>query len=568
MIIRGRIFYSIFILFISTLLSAQTSVWSDSANFYLKNIKSQIPSTDSAQMAAADKAELYAIKSGNDSLVTMASYLKGVLYYYKGYHKVSNSYYFKALHSPEAANEPNLQYRLLNNIGINYDMLGEYNKSLSYYQKALEIEQKTENTEGRAQVRINIGRLYRITRDFEKSAYELSQALEYFKDNPDDYYLGLIYQNFNSLLIDQNGNEQEVLAAYDSAFYYYNKISYHHGILELYNNIGEYYKISGNKNAASNFFNKSLKQLEQQPERSTNPHILLNLAYLAFEDNDILTAIQKSEESYQIARAQGDLPQQVNALNFMADVYLKQNNTRKLYDAFNILNQLNDSINSKEKYEAFIELSILHELSEKTQQIKNQKLEIQNSKNRELVMISGLIFLFVLFLFIVYFLRFRHNKLRALYLKNIALIAQQEHIISQSDRIIELTEQNTENGQLEQLYLKTKRLIQEEKLFQNPNLTIDEVVGLLGSNQKYLSQAINQYHQSNFNAFVNSFRVAEAERLIIENKNGTYSLEQIMYKSGFQARSTFIAAFKKISGMTPGEFQKMDRENFDPENED
>jgi len=115
--------------------------------------------------------------------------------------------------------------------------------------------------------------------------------------------------------------------------------------------------------------------------------------------------------------------------------------------------------------------------------------------------------------------------------------------------------------QIGQIYQGIQDLFSSEKPFTDPKLSIATLVELLHTNQNYLSRAINEYSGMNFYHFLNKYRTGEARRLIEENRNYGLSLEKIMHKSGFRSRSVFIGAFKKFTGMTPGQFLKYSRKN-------
>ncbi len=547
--------YPILIILILLSLQSPAQNWQDSSSLYLNSIKNNLPSTDSIQFLTAEKAEQFAQKSGNDSLLCMSWYLRGVLYYYKGYHQASNSYYFKALHSPEAVNEPNLQYRLLNNIGINYDMLGEYNKSLSYYQKALEIEQKTENTEGMAQVRINIGRLYRVTKDYKKSHKNLMLALEYYKKNPNDYYLGLIYQNLNSLYIDSFSDKNEITSSFKQALYFYEKIGYSRGLTELFHNQGDYFRNTGQIDSVYIYIEKALNFNEKHKTHDNNAQLLLDLANLHYNKGALIKALQYAHESYQSAEEKKQIHQQINALQKIAEIGLKNNDTRTVFDALSRINILQDSLFREDKTQAFAEMSILYDVKEKNNKIEKQELVIKNQRIRESLLWLVSIFLGISLISVLLFLRFRHNKLRQLYQKNIELLEEHEKNLHYrlSDNITTIIKEG--QSEEENLFNRLQSILEEEKLFTNSRLQINDLAERLSSNQKYISRTINQNFGSNFNDYLNSYRVDEAKKLILAHKH--LSVDQIMHNCGFRSRSTFAAAFKKFSGMTPGEFRKI-----------
>ena len=115
--------------------------------------------------------------------------------------------------------------------------------------------------------------------------------------------------------------------------------------------------------------------------------------------------------------------------------------------------------------------------------------------------------------------------------------------------------------QIGHIYQRIQNLFSSEKPFTNPGLSIATLVELLHTNQNYISRAINECSGMNFYHFLNKYRTGEARRLIEENRNYGLSLEKIMHKSGFRSRSVFIGAFKKFTGMTPGQFLKFSKEN-------
>ena len=88
----------------------------------------------------------------------------------------------------------------------------------------------------------------------------------------------------------------------------------------------------------------------------------------------------------------------------------------------------------------------------------------------------------------------------------------------------------------------------------NPDLKIWDIVIALGTNRTYLSKVINEQLDSNFNDFVNSYRVKEALVRIKEEKLASLSLQTIAEMSGFGSVTSFSRAFKKNLGHTPTEY--------------
>ena len=77
------------------------------------------------------------------------------------------------------------------------------------------------------------------------------------------------------------------------------------------------------------------------------------------------------------------------------------------------------------------------------------------------------------------------------------------------------------------------------------------------SNPKYVSQTVNEEFCCNFNTYLNGFRVREACRRIIADESvRRLTMEAVAAEVGFNSRSTFIAAFKRETGLTPSEYKK------------
>jgi AraC-like DNA-binding protein len=105
-------------------------------------------------------------------------------------------------------------------------------------------------------------------------------------------------------------------------------------------------------------------------------------------------------------------------------------------------------------------------------------------------------------------------------------------------------------------YSDLQTLIVEKELFKDSLLSLKRLSKLLNVPEKQLSQIINKNAGTNFNDFVNGYRIEEAQRLIENNGQNSLNILQIAYEVGFNSKSTFNTAFKKFTGLTPSEFRK------------
>lgn len=107
-----------------------------------------------------------------------------------------------------------------------------------------------------------------------------------------------------------------------------------------------------------------------------------------------------------------------------------------------------------------------------------------------------------------------------------------------------------------QLEQRLATLMNVEKIYIQKNLSLDILSGMLHTNKNYLSQVINNRFHTNFNNYVNSYRVKEACTLLKQNNSEKHSVEYVGDCVGFSSRSTYFYCFKKFTGVSPVRFQK------------
>lgn len=185
-----------------------------------------------------------------------------------------------------------------------------------------------------------------------------------------------------------------------------------------------------------------------------------------------------------------------------------------------------------------------------------QTIKIVQSKKMNIMGILPLTF----FTFILSFSIFEITRTVILfYVSCIALISLIIIIIYLNYRK-QLIAENKEEIELDinfnEIELKLIEVMEKDKLFLNPKLTILECARAIKSNEKYLSNYLNQIHLSNFNTFVNNYRIEEAKKILISEESEKYTIETLAKMSGFNSKSSFNTLFKKVTGKTPSEYKK------------
>jgi YesN/AraC family two-component response regulator len=92
-------------------------------------------------------------------------------------------------------------------------------------------------------------------------------------------------------------------------------------------------------------------------------------------------------------------------------------------------------------------------------------------------------------------------------------------------------------------------------LYLKPNFSLEEAAKEMNVSKHVLSQYLNVMLGKSFTNLINEYRIEKAKELLEIESNLT--VEGIGYDSGFSSKSTFFSTFKKITGKTPNEYQKM-----------
>lgn len=108
----------------------------------------------------------------------------------------------------------------------------------------------------------------------------------------------------------------------------------------------------------------------------------------------------------------------------------------------------------------------------------------------------------------------------------------------------------------QELIIILEEVMEKEKPFLNPELTLNDLAKKLKSNSSELSSTINQHFNKNFNDYINELRIVEFIRLKALEENTNYTIEAVAYDSGFNSKSTFNRAFKKFRGESPAVWLK------------
>lgn len=197
----------------------------------------------------------------------------------------------------------------------------------------------------------------------------------------------------------------------------------------------------------------------------------------------------------------------------------------------------------------------------------NRRLAEEHAKRKIMIIVSLVTAVFVILLALYLMTVIRSRRKLQLYVKE--LYRKNRELIESEKRVRELREgshaASDEKYSSSSLTAPESRRIADSilkvmdntELITNPAFSIAELAERTGHSTKVVSQVVNETLGKNFRTLLNECRIREAcVRLLDTDTYGQYTIEHIAESVGFNSRSNFSVTFKKITGLTPVQFQK------------
>lgn len=123
-------------------------------------------------------------------------------------------------------------------------------------------------------------------------------------------------------------------------------------------------------------------------------------------------------------------------------------------------------------------------------------------------------------------------------------------VVSKEKSISEINEER--NKEIESL----KDFMVKNEPYLDSSLTIQDLAEQVEMPVKDLSTLINLYMDKHFFDFVNEYRIEKAMQILKDASQKELTVLEILYKVGFNSKSSFNTSFKKYTGKTPTDFRK------------
>jgi AraC-like DNA-binding protein len=491
-----------------------------------------------------------ALQNNVDSSIAKSSYALGLIFYYQDQNIVSAKYFQNALKQEYAKKNIDFSEKCLNNLGVNYEILGKLDKSLTAYQQSLKIAQKRKDAFGVAQTNLNIALLKSKAGDYE-SAINLNKiAQDYFLKVGNKENIGLTY--LNASLFYNNKDKAKAIENALKAEVIFENIKDTFNIIKSLYNLNKYHLDLKNEIKADFYFKKADYLSDMFQSYGFKSAILIRGIEMNIQKKNIPLArklLQQAE--YNLATYPNEeRKNELSAIKVRLNAY--EGNMDEFEKSFNRYVDETTKIivdNSNSDYE---EWSIIYEKDELTNSLEKLATENKN-KNRRIILYTILIIIFIILLVvgIVFYLKLRTSYRKIFQLNHTSQVKPIHDKIS--------SEIDNNDQKLYLLFTEIQQLMESEKFYLKPSITISDVSTAIGSNDKYISLSVNKFARMNFNYYINTLRIQEAKKKLLE-ENTESSIQDIAIACGFGNASSFIRVFKQITGLTPAYYVNLSKE--------
>lgn len=241
---------------------------------------------------------------------------------------------------------------------------------------------------------------------------------------------------------------------------------------------------------------------------------------------------------------------------FLASAY---EGKRDYPNAYKYLKQTLDitaALNYRARAQASMELATVYETAEKDAQIQAREFELKRKNFLIAFLVVGLLFLAAIIYIVL-------RNSRIVKIKNVGLYNQLKEQDKLTEELAFLKQKQkqevaaaTNTPKEASLFERIETFLLKTQRYTESSLSREALATELGTNQKYLCDAIQEAKGQTFNEYLNSLRLNHA-RVMLTKPNVDYTIETIALDSGFGSRNTFYRLFREKYRLTPLEFKQL-----------
>jgi len=476
------------------------------------------------------KAKSLAKVVGNQKMIFLTQLNLGTLYIKRGLHKKAIVIFGELLEKCPSE-DIDCNGVLLNKAICTY-MLGKPSEALDMLFEAKNIDEAN-NQILRAQYGTHhIAYILESVELFEESLKYYSDVLNYFNEQGELVQQAAVNGTVGSLLMKLNRYEEaeeHLLKALrlqkENGFQDYGRTLVELGNLALYRK---------DSSAAAKYFRKAEPLLKKVKDKRGIALLFLGKADLSIYKSDYEQAEVNTQKALFVGKRLKLVQIQIDSYKKLGHVFEEQDKFEDALKARDSMRIINLGVADKSTALDINQKLVRRKLTENEEMISKLEeiVEEEAVAQKTMIAIISSIFLGVLG-GILYFNRRKLWKSR-FGTKTATMNAEEAEALTES----------------------LEKIMGSARPYLNEDLTLIQLAEHLPSSQKKLSVLLNTYLNTNFYDYINKYRVAAFKILLEDSNYREYSTLGIANECGFKSKSSFYRAFKKETGLSPGEYKK------------
>ena len=446
--------------------------------------------------------------------------------------------YMAKIDKPEAERR---YYNIFKSYFLAYLCKGDYNTALNISKQIYDRAQKDNNKFGMAISFFTMSDLYNRQNRFDEQEKYIRQSVELLKSLGDKYLdkLTEAYFQMCQCLYEQHKYDEalQTAAEFEQMIHHYENIlkakeplvryNLYHSYLQIYFGKKDYdhVEIYCNKMDSLSIGRESELVIVNARAKIFNSRKQYDKA-LQMTDSAMKLTVTAAEQNWV-----RDIKMQI-----LADM----KGAKDVYNLANEVINVQDSIRNKEFNSNLDELRTQYEVDKITAEKKREHIYLLVAL-AVLLLLAGILALYIAL----------YRKKKAAYQE---LVRKSQEWAQTPIAVKEPDAQQPVSETDRQVFEQLQTLFQNESLYRNEKLSIDDMANRMKVNRTYLSQAVNRCTGKNFSTFVNEYRIKDVV-LQMSSTAQKFTLEGLAFDVGFNDRKTFYNAFKKMTGLSPSEFQ-------------
>lgn len=242
---------------------------------------------------------------------------------------------------------------------------------------------------------------------------------------------------------------------------------------------------------------------------------------------------------------------------------------------------ITDSVNSKDKQNAALELDAIYKATEQEEYIAEQTFQLR-VRNISLAFLGCITFLTLFMLWRIWrhstIVKYKNKMLAKFINEKLARKEDADELLIEEETEdpvvvpldLEPDEESSEKDDLsldevaenrdeeeaenKKIFKDLNRIVVQDQLYLSPELSREDLAQIVHLNNARFARMIKENTGTNFNGYVNELRINYAIKLLKQHPN--YTIRAIADEAGFNSTPILYSMFKKKTGMTPYEFKK------------